>query len=370
MLNAAIERLLPISKFYDFHPDANINYQLNRHLIAGEQALFAAIGARIITFEDWKSEFFAAAAERERQGDIATAAGLYCAAEFFIAASDPDRTVAYEKFIDLFYRANADVASKRVKIPYRAEHLHGLVFESDKPSRGALVIHCGFDAYIEEYTTLARVFCLAGLNVVMFDGPGQGSTLMRGKVPMTYAWEQPVAAVLDHLSLDDVTLIGISLGGYLALRAAAFEPRVKRVVAFDVMLDFFQCVTSRRGRVAEALLTVLVAGRLHALLNLMTGLMMRRDLYSKWGIEQGMHVMGCATPAQFFAAMRRYNTRDIAHLLTQDVFVMAGAEDHFVPLWQFHEQLRLLTNARSVTGRIFTRAEQARAGSISACQKG
>jgi hypothetical protein len=36
---------------------------------------------------------------------------------------------------------------------------------------------------------------------------------------------------------------------------------------------------------------------------------------------------------------------------------MAGAEDHFVPMQQYHEQMRLLSNARTVTGRIFTRDE-------------
>ena len=42
---------------------------------------------------------------------------------------------------------------------------------------------------------------------------------------------------------------------------------------------------------------------------------------------------------------------------------MAGSEDHFVPMEQFFTQLRLLKNARSVTGRIFTKAEHAQAHS-------
>jgi alpha-beta hydrolase superfamily lysophospholipase len=118
----------------------------------------------------------------------------------------------------------------------------------DGPVRGTVVIHAGFDAYIEEFYALAKAIALEGYDVVMFDGPGQGSTLMREKISMTEKWEEPVRAVLDHLSLTDVTLIGISLGGYLALRSAAFEPRIRRVIADDVMLDFFQCVTSDAAR--------------------------------------------------------------------------------------------------------------------------
>ena len=53
---------------------------------------------------------------------------------------------------------------------------------------------------------------------------------------MTQRWEEPVSAVLDYFHLDDVTLIGLSLGGYLALRTAAIENRISRVVAFDVFI--------------------------------------------------------------------------------------------------------------------------------------
>ena len=183
------------------------------------------------------------------------------------------------------------------------------------------------------------------------------------KTPMTEKWEGPVSAVLDHLALTDVILIGISLGGCLALRAAAFEPRISRVIADDVMLDFFECITSRRGKAAERLIRFLVHFRLDAVLNAFAALLMRRDLYSRWGIAQGMHVTGCATPAAFFSALRAYNTRTISGRITQDCFIMAGSEDHFVLLDQLFDQLRLLTAARSVTGRIFTVAEHAQSHS-------
>lgn len=39
--------------------------------------------------------------------------------------------------------------------------------------------------------------------------------------------------------------------------------------------------------------------------------------------------------------------------------LLAGAEDHYVPIEQFFDQLQTLTRARSVTGRLFTRAEEA-----------
>ena len=283
-----------------------------------------------------------------------------------MSSDDPDRRRAADKFIELFYRANDNQFLQRIEIPYEAGYLHGLRLGAATASRGTILIHAGFDAYVEEFYAFAQAIALCGYEVVMFDGPGQGSTLMREKIPMTHEWEKPVGAVLDHLALIDVTLIGISLGGYLAVRAAAFEPRIKRVVAFDVMLDFFQCVTSRRGAIAEVAINTLVRLRLGTALNMMARGLMKWDLYSRWGIQQGMHVTGAASPSEYFFKLKAYNSREVSQRITQDTLIMAGAEDHFVPLKQFFDQLPLLINARSVTAQIFTQADQAQ----SHCQVG
>src|ERR1700678_1027149 len=60
---------------------------------------------------------------------------------------------------------------------------------------------------------------------------------------MTPDWHGPVSAVLDAFGLYDVTLVGISLGGCLVMHAAASEPRVRRVVAWDTLTDFYTCMT-------------------------------------------------------------------------------------------------------------------------------
>jgi alpha-beta hydrolase superfamily lysophospholipase len=81
----------------------------------------------------------------------------------------------------------------------------------------------GFDSYIEDFFPVAFTFRNEGFDVVMFEGPGQGSALEDGGLLLIPEWEKPVAAVLNQLQLDNVSLMGISLGGYLVLRAAAFE---------------------------------------------------------------------------------------------------------------------------------------------------
>ena len=289
---------------------------------------------------------------------------LVAAANWF----GPDARLTICLFVGGTYMFGAIINQllQRIEIPYEAGHLHGLRLGAVTASRGTILIHAGFDAYVEEFYAFAQAIALCGYEVVMFDGPGQGSTLMREKIPMTHEWEKPVGAVLDHLALTDVTLIGISLGGYLAMRAAAFEPRIKRVVAFDVMLDFFQCVTSRRGVIAEFAINALVRLRLGTPLNMMARGLMKWDHYSRWGIQQGMHVTGAASPSEYFFKLRAYNSHEVSQRVTQDTLIMAGVEDHFVPLKQFFDQLPLLINARSVTAQIFTQADQAQ----SHCQVG
>ncbi len=360
------QAFFPITHFHYFHKDANINYQLNRLLIPGLEDLFAEIGRNVENYDDWKNLFFAKAAAFEKEGNMDCAMELYRAAEFFKNPADPNKKVVFEKYLHFFYQSKEGKNLERISVPYGNNHLHGFRLTPTIPTKGIILITFGFDSYSEEFYSLGAAMCEYGYEVIMFDGPGQGSTLMFEKVPMTYEWEKPVAAVLDYLGADNVTLIGMSLGGYLAIRAASKDKRIKRVIAYDVMLDFFACVTSRRGKVVAYLIKGLVSLRLSFVLNAFAKLMMKRDMYSQWGVTQGMYVMGCKTPYEFFLKLKEYNGYAVSGNVTADVLIMAGAEDHFVPLEQFFEQLKLLTAAMSVTGRIFTRKEQAQ----SHCQIG
>ncbi len=229
-----------------------------------------------------------------------------------------------------------------------------------------VIVHGGFDSFVEEFVTLLGAMRDTGLDVIAFEGPGQGAMLVRRGVPMTHEWERPTTAVLDHFGLSDVTLVGISLGGYLALRAAAFEPRITRVVAFDVLDDFFECLLSRRGPAVHHAARALLAAGATGVLDAAVARLRERDGLIRWGMEQGMHVMGVSTPSAFLERARLYRTAPINDRVTQDVLLLAGAEDHFVPLHQLYRQAAALRRARSVTTRLFTRAEHA----ASHCQIG
>src|SRR5208337_1547990 len=150
--------------------------------------------------------------------------------------------------------------------------------------------------YIEEFFPVLDVLGARGYDVVAFDGPGQGAVLEDQHVPMTPEWHRPVGAVLDALGLDDVTLVGISLGGCLVVRAAAFEPRVERVIAFDVLANFQECMFHQVPEVARPVLRTLLAAHAAPLMDGLVNVAAQHRPVLEWGIQQAMHVFGCATP--------------------------------------------------------------------------
>ena len=65
------------------------------------------------------------------------------------------------------------------------------------------------------------------------DGPGQGSALRDQGLTFIHQWEKPTAAVIDaflagHSRPSKIVIVGMSMGGYLAPRAAAFDERFRR----------------------------------------------------------------------------------------------------------------------------------------------
>jgi pimeloyl-ACP methyl ester carboxylesterase len=78
---------------------------------------------------------------------------------------------------------------------------------------------------------------LNGVRVVALDFRGHGLSRHRGK----YAhadYERDLLSLLDRLELEQATLAGHSLGGYVALLAASRSDRIGRVLAIDVKSDW------------------------------------------------------------------------------------------------------------------------------------
>ncbi|HXW78951.1 MAG TPA: alpha/beta fold hydrolase, partial [Acidimicrobiales bacterium] len=135
-----------------------------------------------------------------------------------------------------------------VRIPYGRSWLPGyLLRPDDRPTRRPTVIlNNGADAQnITLYSYGGADAIARGYNALIFEGPGQGSMLFERQVPFRPDWENVITPVVDYLrsrpEVDPsrIALIGLSLGGELVIRAAAFEHRLAAVVADPGILSLW-----------------------------------------------------------------------------------------------------------------------------------
>ncbi|NDJ33668.1 MAG: alpha/beta hydrolase, partial [Chloroflexi bacterium] len=172
-------------------------------------------------------------------------------------------------------------------------------------------------------------------------------------LPMDLAWEKPTAAVLDYFDREAVTLLGISMGGWLVFRAAAFEPRIARVIASSIAFDYMQIPPKPVADFARWLMNY------PKLMNTLSEFKMRMRPQEKWGIDNLMYMTGTDTPLDASRILIEFNeANQHPDRVTQDVLILSGEADHFIPVKMHALQVAALTNARSVTERIFTEAEQ------------
>jgi pimeloyl-ACP methyl ester carboxylesterase len=356
---------LPVG-FHKFSRNRFFNYQLNRWHALGYTRFedIQKAGQNIKNEQDYKRIFINLAEEARSEHRLANAAFYYRAAEFLTHPADSDKLSLYRLFSDAFYQGFEDENLERHQIAYGAGFLSATRLASaGSQSKGTVVIHGGFDSFIEEFFCFWKYFSDLGYEVVAFDGPGQGAAHRLHGLAHEHDWEKPVGAVLDHFNLNNVTLLGISFGGYWCVRAAAFEKRIKRLIVNPPLYE-------------------LLEGH-PAIVRKMVGPMVRAKRFMNWSIRLRMkkfpiinHVVShClyinnkldAEPieaAHWLLAMNKEHIH--SELVGQDVLLLAGEKDDFQPVKLYQKQMAALENARSVTGRIFTEGESA----ASHCQMG
>jgi pimeloyl-ACP methyl ester carboxylesterase len=371
MLNKGrFSEMFPVAFFYDLHPDFGVNFQMNRcYSFTNDDAMLQEmreVSPLIHNYDEFVQRFFELYEKALKNGFKLRAAHYLRVAEFYMTNTNPKKQEFRKTFISLMREHfqipdDSGTCSCHFSVPYEGGYLSAYRFTPESP-KGTFVVFGGFDSYAEEMFKTVLAMKEAGFDVVFFDGPGQGATLEDYHLPMTHEWEKPVKTVLDYFKLDNVTLIGVSLGGYLVMRAAAYEKRVKRVVADDICANFFEALLRQLPASRRKFVTFLVSHNNkfnEALINTILKKLSKKSLMLEWGFNQGMHVSGSKTPYEFLRKMLAYNTSAVSSLIEQDVLLMAGQEDHYIPLHQFFDQGKALTNVRSLTSRLFTRKESA-----------
>jgi pimeloyl-ACP methyl ester carboxylesterase len=350
---------VPAVGYHHFHDDLSLNFQCNRWVQwIGPSAIeeVAELAARCDVYPEWIDGFLGLAAEAREAGRQVASAYYDRAAEFFMRPDDPRRPGARNRFVQTM-RTLYDVLPDEV--PYHGSSLPAFDLHPQAETSSTIVVFGGFDSYIEEFLPMLAAMVDAGHRVIAFEGPGQGAALEEHGLHMIPEWERPMTAILDHYRLTDVTAVGESLGGGLVIRAAAFEPRISRVVSMDILDDEFEVVARQIGRGVTPVLRALLTVRARRVVNAVARRAIARKPVAAWGLQQGMHITGTATAYDFLRSTTEFSTRRISQLVTADVLLLAGADDHYVPLNQLGRQAANLVNARSVTTRTFTASEQA-----------
>ncbi len=163
----------------------------------------------------------------------------------FVWVLDPERNQdATEAAVQAMYEGLAivDPTAQRIEADLDGGRVAANLRRPPGAERAPLVILLpGLDSTKEEFHLWESVFLRRGMATLSLDGPGQGESGFTMSIRPDY--EVAVAAVLDAvaghdgLDLDRVGAAGVSLGGYYAVRSAAFEPRLKAVAGVSGPYD-------------------------------------------------------------------------------------------------------------------------------------
>jgi dipeptidyl aminopeptidase/acylaminoacyl peptidase len=199
-----------------------------------------------------------------------------------------------------------DPAAERVEARLGPALLAGILRRPPGVARAPLVLLVpGLDSTKEEFLGWSDVLLRRGLATLAIDGPGQGEGGY-GDGRMRPDYEAAVAAFLDvlpgapGLDLDRVGLAGVSVGGYYAPRAAAFEPRVRAVVAIGGPYDVSQCWPG----------------------------------FPPMTRAKARYHLGCAGEAEAAERLRAFTLRGVAARVRCPMLLVAGRQDRLVPYGQ------------------------------------
>jgi len=173
---------------------------------------------------------------------------------------------------------------------------------ADRPP--LILLIAGLDSTKEEFFAAENIFLARGMATFSLDGPGQGETGYASTIRPDF--EAPVAAVLDVLGrrpdLDSrrVGMLGVSLGGYFAARAAAFEPRIRAVIISGGPYDY-------------------------------AALIRDRPAHSRATFARNS---GTSSPEETYAFAQKLSLAGVLHRLTQPMIVVFGKRDRLVPWTQ------------------------------------
>ena len=220
---------------------------------------FQEVTSSIQAWSEWCAKWSECAARHEKLGrealdhkhfvsaaeHLSRAAVTYHFAKFLFTDDIPQMKAAHMKAVECHRLAlpHLDPPGEYVRIPYEGKTLAAVLRKPANIARPPVVaMAMGLDSAKEEMLAYQGNFLDRGMATLTFDGPGQGEGEYDFAIRGDY--EIAVKAVIDWIEtrkdLDSkrVGLWGVSLGGYYAPRACAFEKRIAACIALAGPYDW------------------------------------------------------------------------------------------------------------------------------------
>ncbi|KGO22731.1 alpha/beta hydrolase, partial [Oenococcus alcoholitolerans] len=222
-------------------------------------------------------------------------------------------------------------------------------------AKKTLIIINGFDSFMEEILAVADFLKGSEYNAILFDGPGQGRALIDNGLKFTPYFEKPVSAVIDYFGLSEVDAMGVSWGGYFVIRAAAFEKRIKKAICFDFFYDGLNVFLKNFSEENRSLIRSLLNDQNSAALDRLIETLIETDSNISFLFNKGYENTGTDTPYELLADLSKHTIKGLGKLVDQDVLLLAGKEDQYVPFDDLKKEQAELSNAKSLETHIFTK---------------
>jgi 2,6-dihydroxypseudooxynicotine hydrolase len=221
---------------------------------------FEDVTGSLERWEDWCAAWSARARVHEELGrsalkenfkltageHLVRAAIYYHFAKFVFVQAPVQMRAAHMKAVECYRDgiAFARPPGERVQVKYENSAIYGVLRKPANPNPPVLIMAPGLDSTKEEIHAYEEPFLARGIAVLAIDGPGQGEA--EYEIPICGDYERAAKAVVDwigtrnDLNSKQVGIWGVSLGGYYAPRAAAYEKRIQACIALSGPFEWEQ----------------------------------------------------------------------------------------------------------------------------------